>query len=469
MGVVGARPVVDVVVRRTVLAAAFGLVVTGLLLTPYLPFGVMSRAGHLTLNALDTFIALLVAFLLHIRFLRSGRLQDLLLSQGMVMLGLAGLGLTYAADVLPGVRPGTLDVWLPLSVRMLGALLIAAAAIGGERCLPVRWRHGYLFVPALVVVVSLLVLLAVRSSDLPVALEFRDVPSSAARPVVAGHVLLLAAQGLAASCFVLAAVVFTVRGASRQDELLRWLGPACVLAAFARVHYLLFPSLYTDWLYTGDLLRTASYLLLLVGAAREIHQYWVSQSEVAVLEDRRRLARELHDGVIQEVGYIRAETLGLPGSVGQTRIVNACDRALNEARTIVHVLGSDSEEPLAASIGRAVTQIAEQYDVGLHFALDRQLEATSEQRHALVRIAREAVANAARHGKASEVRVTLDGRDAVHRLSMADDGRGFDVEEASSRGTTYGLTSMRDRARGLPGQLQIESSPGAGTVVEVTW
>ena len=55
-----------------------------------------------------------------------------------------------------------------------------------------------------------------------------------------------------------------------EDELLRWLGPACALLGFARVNYLLFPSLYSGWLYTGDLLRTAGYACLLVGAAREI-------------------------------------------------------------------------------------------------------------------------------------------------------------------------------------------------------
>ena len=75
---------------------------------------------------------------------------------------------------------------------------------------------------------------------------------------------------------------------------------------------MLFPSLYTDWLYTGDFLRTGAYLLLLIGAVSEIQHYWHVQAELAVLDDRRRLARELHDGVIQELAYIKSEGRALP-------------------------------------------------------------------------------------------------------------------------------------------------------------
>ena len=72
------------------------------------------------------------------------------------------------------------------------------------------------------------------------------------------------------------------------------------------MNYVLFPSIYSDWLYTGDLLRTASYVVLLVGAAREITGTSRPRRRVAVLDDRRRLARELHDGLVQELVYIRS-------------------------------------------------------------------------------------------------------------------------------------------------------------------
>ncbi len=111
-------------------------------------------------------------------------------------------------------------------------------------------------------------------------------------------------------CFGLSTVAFTCQARDSHDELLRWLGPACALATFARINNVLFPSLYSNWLYSGDLLRTGFYLLLLLGAARVIREHWNAQVETAVLEDRRRLARELHDGVLQELSYIRSETRG---------------------------------------------------------------------------------------------------------------------------------------------------------------
>ena len=68
---------------------------------------------------------------------------------------------------------------------------------------------------------------------------------------------------MTAACFLTASVLFAARASSRHDEVLRWLGPACALGGLARVNYVLFPSLYSDWVYTGDLLRTACYVVLL--------------------------------------------------------------------------------------------------------------------------------------------------------------------------------------------------------------
>src|SRR3712207_6386522 len=190
----------------------------------------------------------------------------------------------------------------------------------------------------------------------------------AQHPLLEGHPVLLLAQVLAALCYALAAVFFTRQAVRSHDELLSWLGPAFVLGAFARLHYLLFPSLYTDWLYSGDLLRTGSHVLMLTGAVREIQQFWHAQTDIAVLEDRRRLARELHDGLVQEIAYIRLASHAIPPSLNSwTAILAACDRALDEARAAVHALGSDSDEPLGDTLERAVRQLAERYDVTVDF------------------------------------------------------------------------------------------------------
>jgi signal transduction histidine kinase len=202
-----------------------------------------------------------------------------------------------------------------------------------------------------------------------------------------------------------------------------------------------------------------------------MESYWSAQARAAVLDDRRRLARELHDGVVQELGYIRAESFALPaGSPNTARIIAACDRGLDEARSAVHALGhGQEEEPFGFTLHRAVREVAERYRINLEVDLDDSVTADAHQRHALMRIAREAVSNAARHGKAERIWVRLTQHGAQRRLVVEDDGSGFDVAATMATGTGYGLISMRDRAQGLPGVMKLESHPGKGSVVAVAW
>lgn len=447
-----------------------GGIVTALILwSPYVAIGYHSPSLHLVLDSVDACVALLCAYLVHGRFLRRRRVQDLLLSHGLVLLAVAGIGSTLATTL--GVQQvGGLDVWLPMAVRGVGAVLITTAALSAGRHL--RWRRSPRWVP-----VGLALLLAavtaalwMQRARLPLALDPAQPPPMVGEPLIVGHPVFLATQAFTALCFAVASILFTVQAARRVDVLLRWLGPACALAAFARVNYLLFPSLYSDWLYTGDLLRTGFYLLLLVGATREIRQYWDAQAAAAVLEDRRRLARELHDGVIQELGFIRSESHAIVGDGGRAaRIIAACDRALDETRGAVEAFGHAVDEPLGFVLHRAARQMAERYSVDLELDLDDSVAADPQQRHALVRITREALSNAVRHGRARRVRIQLVHDEERRRLSVEDDGSGFDVPGALAAGAGYGLTSMRERARALPGVVDLDSVPGQGTVVTVRW
>jgi signal transduction histidine kinase len=455
----------------TAAGLAVGALVTAMILwTPYLVFGYRSESTHLVLDTVDACVALLVAYLVYGRFARGGTAQDLLLTQGLVLLAVAGFGLTYAVQALSGVRGGTVDVWLPLTVRVVGSLLIALAALANARQqVPPPWRRWAVAGPAAVVGGAFLVFFAARSR-LPVALDQTYFPTSAQHPDLSGHPLLLIAQAVSACCFLLASIAFTRKSLRQDDQLLRWLGPACALAAFSRINYMLFPSLYTDWLYAGDVLRTGCYLLLLVGAARELGRYWTARATAAVLEDRRRLARELHDGVIQELAYIRSESHSIPSSVSaKDRIVAASDRAMDEARAAVHALGRASDEPLGFVLHRAAQELAERFAVDLEVDLDDSIQVPQDQQHALMRITREAVSNAVRHGEAGRIWLQLGRTCGQRSLVIQDDGRGFDVAEAFEAGTGYGLVSMRERARALPGSFGLTAERGAGSRVTVTW
>ncbi|MFC0678395.1 sensor histidine kinase [Lysobacter korlensis] len=444
--------------------------VTALLLwSPYVLFGRRDPSLHLVLDSVDACVALLVAYLVHGHFLRRRLLQDLLLAQGLVLLAVAGLGSTYTVAVLGGGSAGTVEVWAPLAIRLAGAVLILGAAIVSGRVAR-RYTTIWLTLAAPAVGAALIVaILWFMRSGLPVALDPGYVPGSAEHAILTGHPLLLAGQALGAVCFVVASVSFTIKATRRHDELLRWLGPACALAAFARLNYVMFPSVYSDWLYTGDLLRTGFYLVLMVGAVREIGRYWAEQSKVAVLEDRRRLARELHDGVMQELAFIRAEARGLGRGAAPDRIVAASDRALDEARAAVEALGRSGDDPLGLVLHRTAGELAERHGVMLEVDVDHSVDAGTEQKHALMRITREAVSNAIRHGGASRVLVRLGRVEDARRLVVEDDGCGFDVSSARSGESGYGLTSMDDRARGLPGSFEIDATPGRGSKVTVTW
>lgn len=455
----------------TAVGWAVGVACTAVILgTPYLRFGYHSPELHLVLDSVDACIALLLAYLLVGRLRRTQRLQDLLLVVGLILLAVVGLGVALSASRFAEPAQQTVGVWLPVSLRTAAALLIAVAAVVPGRSLSRRQVVRGAQVAVVAVLATAAVVWVARGS-LPVAVTATP-PESAQRPVISGHPVFLAAQTLGAGCLLFASLQFTRQAQQRGEEVLRWLGPGCALLGFARVNYLLFPSLYSGWLYTGDLLRTAGYACLLVGATLEIRGYWAARADLAVVEDRRRLARELHDGVLQELSWIRSEARVLSrraedGTTVQS-ILDASDRALDEARAAVDALGRDVDEPLGYALHRSARDVAERHGGRVVVELDDSVEADQHQRHGLARIVREAVGNALRHGGADCVRVTLRATPTGSRLVVQDDGRGFDVA-AAAHNNGYGLTSMRERARQLPGACVVTSAPGCGTTVDVTW
>ena len=194
-------------VALAVAAWVVGLLLTLLLAGSPVPlFGFRSPALHLVLDTADACVALLVAYLVHGRFLRRRHWQDRLLAQGLLLLAVAGLALTHLAGHLPGVRPGTLDVWLPLVVRVLGAVCVVLAALADGR--PVRIdfaRRRAWLLPVLAVLVASATLWAARDA-LPVAVPPSASPQGGLQLV--GHPVLLVAQACSALCFFVASVAF---------------------------------------------------------------------------------------------------------------------------------------------------------------------------------------------------------------------------------------------------------------------
>jgi signal transduction histidine kinase len=194
-------------------------------------------------------------------------------------------------------------------------------------------------------------------------------------------------------------------------------------------------------------------------------------SESAVLEERRRMARDLHDGLAQELAYISRVARGpLDNPARLSQIQASADRALDESRRAIAALTRPLDEPLHVVLTQAVEEVAArsgaraliEFDAQADMALDR------ERRDALVRVTCEAVSNAARHGHAGTIRIEL--RDAGRaELVVRDDGVGFDpanLDDDGARG--FGIEGMRERIEVLGGTFRIASQRGHGTSVEVT-
>ena len=144
--------------------------------------------------------------------------------------------------------------------------------------------------------------------------------------------------------YILAALGFTRRNRLTNDELSGWLAIACILSGASHVNYFFHPAALSTWVYTGDVFRLGFYLALLIGAAREIASYWTSVIAAASLEERRRLARDVHDGLAQEISFIgrNVRLLRERGAEPELveRLLRGVDRAQQESRRVVGALAA---------------------------------------------------------------------------------------------------------------------------------
>jgi signal transduction histidine kinase len=297
-----------------------------------------------------------------------------------------------------------------------------------------------------------------------------DVDASAEQsnhPLLAGHPVILVAQIVRAALFGIAAAGFMRRAERTHDRLIAWLAVGSVCSAVAGVNYFLYPSLFTDYVYTGDVFRLLFYVIVLVAAESEVRSYWRRAAEAAKAAERQRLARDLHDGLAQELAAIRRNLSYLDREDrAVARAMDATDRALGASRGALATLDDAPGTPLRETLETVARRVGEREGVPVSVRVARGVEVDDpQQRDALVMIASEAITNAARHGGAGSVRVEVcdAGRPC---LRVADDGAGFDAHAIESDGH-YGLRTMRARASAIGGSLTVDSRLGRGTIVEV--
>jgi signal transduction histidine kinase len=220
-------------------------------------------------------------------------------------------------------------------------------------------------------------------------------------------------------------------------------------------------------------LTLASQAGIAVENARLVDEATERRRELDVLEERERISKELHDGVIQSiysVGLSLQGSLSLLGrdeNTARERIDGAIaelDNVVRDVRSYIFELRPKAveERGLSAAIRELARDIEVNALVNTELMVDE--EATSSLHEpaqtAVVQIVREVLSNIARHAKAQNVRLTLRSEHEGIWLSIEDDGVGFDPAGVD-RG--HGLRNMEDRARKLRGQLEISPRPGGGT------
>jgi len=196
---------------------------------------------------------------------------------------------------------------------------------------------------------------------------------------------------------------------------------------------------------------------------------------VATAEERRRLAREIHDGIAQELSYLGYVVDGLTADASKhdegltdelrslrreiTRIVSELRLSIFDLRSEV-----DTHGGLGAALSEYVRSVGQQSELTVHMSLDEaatRLPAETEAE--LLRIAQEAITNARKHAEAANLWVTLVVDPPSALLRVEDDGRGL----GTGRHDSFGLSIMRERASRLRTSVQVEPREPRGTRVEV--
>ena len=253
-----------------------------------------NRSLHAAKETAAALVLLLVAALLIGRFRRSGRLLDLLALAGVVVLAGKNLIFSVLTAILTETSGG-LTTWRTTGAGMLGAALLAASALAPERILSDRKRAMVVTAAACLAALGILLILA-DLFELPAA--FTEEPETLAElNRLSQNAELLIADAGASALFTIAGVAFARRSEAEQDEFQLWLGVGSIIAGIAYLNYALFPSSYTDFLYVGDVFRISAVVAWGPGTIRVIATSQAAEARAAVLEDRRRVARDIHDGV----------------------------------------------------------------------------------------------------------------------------------------------------------------------------
>jgi signal transduction histidine kinase len=216
----------------------------------------------------------------------------------------------------------------------------------------------------------------------------------------------------------------------------------------------------------------------------ELQQANRQLERAAVLEERQRIAAEMHDGLAQTLRTMGLKT-GQAADMLQAGRQDEVLREFDEMQDIIARAVSDVRRSIASLQQNPQPRLSLQEALQLtvneihlcdsgpeieHRSIEEQLILNADDQEQVLRVVQEALLNACRHARADHILIRLDRSPGGFLVAVEDDGLGFDLEEvARNNGNHFGLSIMRARAARLDGHLSIITHPGSGTSVQLSW
>ncbi|HEX2626998.1 MAG TPA: histidine kinase [Candidatus Limnocylindrales bacterium] len=421
----------------------------------------------------------------------------LCMSRAMVV-GIAALGTSDELGMtLDRAQQWPLYAWS--LARLVTGILLVLAAEASLR----GWRQrgasvaAIAFAPTAVLVAVFVVLRAVEP-----ALPLLFGPSGVAalggdRAAMPGmDTLGLAMQATIGIVYVRGAQLYRRVYLRRGQAYAAWVTIALVLAAVSQIHWAMFPGIYRPVVVVDDALRALFSLMLLLGieaqfrgdlgdlrtANARLRALRTADVERAALAAQARVARDVHDGLSQELWLAKlkhgrlTKLDDLPAAAAQDLgdLGDAVDRALGHARTVIETMRPGAP---ARSLQDSVRDLVEEFErrtgIAVEVALDDLTDASltpSRSRAVateLLPIVGEALANVRKHADATVVRVSgaTSAGDGGIEIHVVDNGRGFEPSDVGR--AAYGVRGMQERAALIGGSVDVRSHHADGTIVVI--
>jgi signal transduction histidine kinase len=427
------------------------------------PVHMINPGARAALETTISLSALLSAGLLVAHYGQTRRLTDLLLLSALLAVLLGDFVYRSAPALTGGVhfesRSGE-HVW-----ELIASMMLAAAALAPRKTIRNLDRGMVAMAVVGCLVTVMLGELLKNVGSAPSTLGLRNAGMTAATQ----HPIEVGVSVITAILLVVAGIVFldTRRHARLEDRLL---AGAAFLLAGAALQYLAMPVVATDWVTPREGLRLAAYLLVVASAFTRYTSARSYQTRAAISSERERIARDLHDGLAQDLACIvtQSQRLGVRLSPDHPLLV-ATRHALAASRGAITDLWASTAPSTAAALRLIADELEHRYSLQVQMRIEPENALSGEHdlkpacREHVVRIAREAIVNAAVHGTARHVEVALERRGTELVLRVSDDGRGI----TDLRQLGFGLRTMHARAASLGGRLTAHRRPDGGTELEL--